>query len=170
MPRDSLHGAVDFSLPRRLRRPLGAGFMPYVPLADAPEYPVRSTSLPALLPSVGMVRREPSARVEAAAGDGDVPRLPVIAAAGRRMPTRERIWRERLKAAEDGLGPDPLSIHCLRKHAYRFKPGGLASQMRMPAEGFSACAVANARICVLSNGFPAVRSLGSIDRIPPPMQ
>jgi hypothetical protein len=82
----------------------------------------------------------------------------------RRKSTREQIWRERIQAAEEGRGPDPLSVYCMRKHARRFAPGGLGSQALAtaalgPQSDSSAFALANARLCSITNGYPSLRPL-----------
>jgi len=74
----------------------------------------------------------------------------------RRISTRERTWRENLVAADAGRGPDPVTIHILRKHGGRFAPGGLASRTRLEG-GFSTFAISNARLCTVTNGYCLVR-------------
>ena len=85
------------------------------------------------------------------------------APAPRRTTTRERTWRENLKAAEDGRGPDPINVYILRKHGRRFVPGGLESRT-FPhlSPGTTALnstfAISNARLCTVLNGYPTIRT------------
>lgn len=82
----------------------------------------------------------------------------------RRISTRERTWRDKMSAFDEGRGPDPIAIHCLRKHGRRFKPGGLASQTGMEnLGGFSTIAISNVRLCTLNNSkVPLVRAIPPI--------
>lgn len=75
------------------------------------------------------------------------------------MPTRERMWRERIRLNEEGRGPDPVAVFCLRKHGRRFLPGGLASQMAGSDGDSSTIMIANARLAQMVNGVPMVRGV-----------
>lgn len=80
----------------------------------------------------------------------------------RRIATREREWIANMDSAANGLGPDPLAVHILRKHGRRFQPGGLASQAGLKSTtSFQTLAIANMRMCIVENGRPKVRQLVS---------
>ena len=160
-------------------KPVGKGFrerpLPAFPPAPAPAPALTSSvSLPALPDRVlRRARRPPWAlhddqeeAEEFPPKRGRIRRQAEVAddvtstVAARRISTRERVWRDNMVAAAEGRGPDPIAIHCLRKHGRRFKPGGLASQTRLPADGGnSTFAIANVRLCTINNGYCSVRAL-----------
>ena len=144
------------------------------PPAPAPAALPKSLSLPAMPQRAALPARvvrpppwalfeEPNATEGPPASSEPLPppRMPDgaalrIGADPPRMPTRERAWRDDMTAADEGRGPDPLTMFCLRRHARRFAPGGVASRTRM-TNGFAASAIANARFCSVLDGCPWVR-------------
>ena len=102
--------------------------------------------------------------IEAARSEAALP-LPAPMPEMRRMPTRERVWREQLAAYDERRGPDPLTIHCLRKNGRRFQPGGLASQTGLSG-GNATFAIANARLAYMANGVPSIRILPGLRHSP----
>ena len=162
----------ELNIVDRGHNPPGKGgyeYMQQQPPGAAPAAPL--APMPVLKTSVSLPAMPPLRMWPAAPWSGGEGVVEIGAPAGeqlrevqtRRVSTRERGWLDRLAAADEGRGPDPITMHILTKHGKRFKPGGLASRSQIlqnaPADGsgFSQMAIARVRMCSMRSGYCNIR-------------